>query len=216
MIKCAIFDLDGVITNTTDEHFGAWKNLFKKHFDINLDHTLEVKTKGVSRKDSIEVLLKHYGISVSDKEKHDLMEEKNTHYRALINRIDETKLMEGVLDLITFLKEKDVKIALGSASRNGETILERLKIKDYFDYIVDPSLIKGKPHPDIFLAARDHFGLTSNECIGFEDAIAGIKSIKAANMFAVGVGDEQLNEADVHVSSLLEFNSHLREKLFND
>jgi beta-phosphoglucomutase len=214
MIKCVIFDLDGVLTNTTDEHFGAWCNLFEKHFNIQLDKQLEVKTKGVSRRDSLEVLLNYYGLDISEEDKQRLMDEKNENYRDLINNIDESKLMDGVLDLLMYFKKNSIKIALGSASRNGETILERLKIKDYFDYIVDPSLVKGKPYPDIFLAARDFFNLSSKECIGFEDAVSGIKAIKAADMYAVGVGEENLDEADVQVASLVEFNDQLREKIF--
>ena len=214
MIKCAIFDLDGVLTNTTDEHFGAWCHLFEKHFNIQLDKQLEIKTKGVSRRDSIEVLLDYYGLHISEEYKQNLMDEKNRNYRDLINHIDESKLMDGVLDLLVYLKKNKIKIALGSASRNGETILDRLKIRDYFDYIVDPSLVKGKPNPDIFLAARDFFNLSSQECIGFEDAVSGVKAIKAANMYAVGVGEENLEEADVQVVSLVEFNRELREKIF--
>ncbi len=213
-MKCAIFDLDGVITNTTDEHFGAWCNLFKKYFNIQLDQKLEIKTKGVSRRDSLEILLDYYGLHVSEEKKQMLMDEKNRNYRDLINNIDESKLMAGVLDLLIYLKKNEIKIALGSASRNGETILDRLKIRYYFDYIVDPSLVKGKPNPDIFLSARDYFNLSSEECIGFEDAVSGIKAIKAAHMYAVGVGDENLAEADVQVASLVEFNHQLREKIF--
>ena len=214
MKKCAIFDLDGVLTNTTNEHFGAWCNLFEKHFNIQLDEQLEIKTKGVSRKDSLEVLLDYYKLHVSEEEKQMLMDEKNSNYRDLINNIDESKLMDGVLDLLIYLKKSKIKIALGSASRNGETILDRLKIRDYFDYIVDPSLVKGKPNPDIFLSARDFFNLSSEECIAFEDAVSGIKAIKAADMYAVGVGEENLEEADVQVVSLVEFNNQLREIIF--
>ncbi len=213
MIKLVIFDLDGVITSTTDEHFAAWGFLFKKYYNIELDPALEVKTKGVSRMASLEVLLNHYHLVIDEAMKERLADEKNLHYQDLIIKFDETKLIEGVVPLLNFLKKSRLKIALGSASKNGPFLLQRLGVVDYFDYVVDPSKLRSKPEPDIFLEAMIHFNLTPNECIGIEDAVAGIEAIKRAEMFAIGVGSESLSKADIHVDRLSDLNLNSFEKI---
>ena len=206
-IKLAIFDLDGVITSTTNEHFKAWTLLFIKNFGIQLSSDLETYTKGVSRLDSLKTLLKHSGITIENPmmlEK--LAIDKNVIYNELISEFDHTKIFEGVVQIIDFLKNKGVKIALGSASKNSTFLLERLGIKHMFDYIVDPSNLKSKPEPDIFLAAMNYFGMNHEQCIGFEDAIAGVEAIKSAGMFAIGIGNENLVSADLQYPSLKDIN----------
>lgn len=203
-IHLAIFDLDGVITSTTDEHFKAWSALFKKNFAIDLSPDLEVRTRGVSRRESLNVLLDHYALSVDEGMFKALMEEKNEHYRSLISRFDQSDLIEGVLPLIVFLREQRVHIALGSASRNAPMLLKKLGIESYVDFVVDPSEIKGKPEPDIFLAAMHHFDLEPDQCIAFEDAVAGIEAINRAGMYSIGVGEENLFHADLHIRTFEE------------
>lgn len=201
-VACAIFDLDGVLTSTTAEHFQAWSMLFLKHFGIVLDPKLESLTRGVSRMSSLEVLLNHYQIEVTEDKKKRLANEKNRYYKHLIESFDEGNLLPGARQLLETLKAREIKIALASASKNSGVLLSRLKIESYFDYVVNPSRIKGKPNPDIFIKAQKHFGLKASECIGFEDAIAGIEAIKKARMFAIGVGFEELHQADLIVESL--------------
>jgi beta-phosphoglucomutase len=202
-IKLAIFDLDGVITSTTEEHFKAWTLLFIKHFGIRLDQNLEVYTKGVSRIESFKVLLKHSRVDLDDMKLIEcLANEKNVIYKDLISEFDETKICPGVLDILNYLKQNNVKIALGSASKNAPYLIRNLKLEDYFDYIVDPTHKRSKPSPDIFLDAVYHFGYNPEEVIAFEDAEAGIKAIKNANIFAIGVGDEDLKDADIKLRSL--------------
>jgi len=213
MIKLAIFDLDGVITSTTDEHFAAWDILFTKYFNVNLDPALEVYTKGVSRMDSLNVLLNQYQVVITDEKKYSLAEEKNRVYQEMIAEFNETKLMDGVIPVLEFLKKQGIKIALGSASKNGPFLLKCLGVSDYFDYIVNPSNLKSKPDPDIFLDARDYFNFNSNECIGFEDAVAGVQAIKRAGMMAVGIGTEELHEADFWVNNFNELNHDNLEPL---
>jgi beta-phosphoglucomutase len=202
MLELAIFDLDGVITSTTDAHFEAWKALFERRYGIILDSKLEGLTKGVSRMDSLNRLLSASGIIEDQSTKEAMAQEKNTHYRALIDHFSAKNLLPGVLDVIQFLSSRHLRIALGSASKNAPFLLEHLGISDRFEYVVNPSPLKGKPHPDIFLDAARHFGIDPKNAIGFEDAIAGITAIKRAGMIAVGVGDEDLRDADIHVSSL--------------
>jgi beta-phosphoglucomutase len=201
--KLIIIDLDGVITSTTDEHFSAWVLLFKKYFGIRLDSNLETYVKGVSRIKSLEILLEKSGIQVeSQKIINKMAQEKNKIYRELISDFNETRLMPGVVRFLEYLRNKGLKIALGSASKNGTFLLDKLKIESFFDFIVDPSLLKSKPHPDIFLTAMNHFDLEPEECIGIEDAISGVEAIKKANMYAIGIGPEKLDRADWQIKDL--------------
>jgi len=215
MIKLVIFDMDGVLTSTTYEHFKAWNHLFGQHFNIDLDPALEVKTKGVSRMDSLAVLLNHYHLDIDDSEKEKLADEKNAHYQELISKFDETKVIDGVIPLLDFLKSKDLKLALGSASKNGPFLLQCLGLGDYFDYIVDPTTLKSKPEPDIFTDAMVHFNLSPSECLGFEDAVAGIEAIKRAGMIAIGVGNEHLPRADIFVEKLRDLDFVQLEKVIS-
>lgn len=212
-IELAIFDLDGVLTSTTYEHFHAWELIFIKHFGIEIDRNLEKQTKGVSRIGSFNIICKHYGIDLSDNEKEVLMDEKNAMYLKLIRNFDSSKCIEGSVHLLDFLKSRNVKIALGSASKNGELLIKRIGIEHYFDYIVDPTYLASKPAPDIFIKAQHHFGLKANQCIGIEDAVSGIKAIKSANMFAIGVGPENLIEADIHVETLPQISDDILEQI---
>lgn len=212
-IELAIFDLDGVLTSTTYEHFHAWELLFKKHFDIEIDPMLEKYTKGVSRMESFNVICKHYDLDINDSEKEELIDEKNKTYQTLIQNFDSTKRIEGAEYLLDYLKSHQIKIALGSASKNGKLLLKLIGLEHYFDYIVDPLLLSSKPAPDIFVNAQQYFGLESNQCIGIEDAISGILAIKAANMFAIGVGVENLIEADIHVETLPQLSDDILEQI---
>ncbi|MFU8793431.1 MAG: beta-phosphoglucomutase [Acholeplasmataceae bacterium] len=196
--QLAIFDLDGVLTETSEMHFKAWSILFKKHFDIRIDPKLESLTKGVSRMDSIKVLLKAYHLdeTLNEQEIFNLAQEKNKTYQSLIKDLTPKDLFDGVIALFDYLKGNHIKIALGSASKNGPLIIEKLGITHYFDVVVDPSKNKGKPAPDIFLSACHALNLSPHQCIGFEDAKAGVTAIKKAGMTAIGIGSEDLSQAD--------------------
>jgi len=200
-LKAVIFDLDGVLTSTSDAHFAAWNTLFQHHFGQTLDPDLETKTRGVSRLESLDVLLKACGIAVNETHRQALAEAKNVIYLESIRHFDERNVFEGVEATLQFLRENDVRIALGSASRNGAELLQALKLNRYFDYVVDPAPLRGKPNPDIFLDALHHFKLDPKSCVGVEDAVAGIDAIKRAGMMAVGVGHEKLDQADLVVET---------------
>lgn len=201
--KLVIFDMDGVLTSTNNEHYESWKILFKKHFNIDLNPSSESDTKGVSRKRSLEILLEAYGLNISDPQKMDqLLDEKNQFYLDKIEKFDPSHQMKGAKEILDFFKQKQLKIALGSASHNAPKLLEKLKLMHYFDYIVDPKTLKSKPHPDIFNDAKDYFHLEGQACIGIEDAKSGVDAIKKAQMYAIGVGSEDLSHADWHVEAL--------------
>jgi len=202
MIKLAIFDLDGVITSTSNQHFDAWKHLFKQTFNVELNPQYETLTRGVSRMDSLNVLLKQYQIEIEPSLKDQLIQEKNEHYQSMIQTFNPSHIYPGIIDLLKALKQRGLLIALGSASKNGPKLLDLLELNHYFDYVVDPAPLLGKPNPDIFLDAMNHFHLTPEACIGFEDAEAGIEAINRAGMISIGVGTESLKEAKFKYSSI--------------
>ncbi len=198
MIKLFIFDLDGVITSTSIEHFEAWRRVINERFNVYVEDEIEEFTKGVSRMDSLNIILKAYKLDViTEEEKLVLATKKNEMYKEMISHFNKNNIFKGIIELLDFLKSKNIFIALGSASKNGPSIIESLGIKDYFDYVVDPSNLNSKPSPDIFNKAMNYFNLSPRECVGVEDAVAGVKSIKSAGMYAIGIGDSvQLKQAN--------------------
>lgn len=193
-VQAVIFDLDGVLTDTSHQHFLAWQVLAQ-----GLGHMLDLEVKdaikGISRRESLEIVLKACGIldDFSASEKEALTEKKNAIYLAMIEAFDQSYLNNGALALLQGLKAKGIKIGLASASQNAPLLLERLGITSYFDVIVDPKSIKhGKPAPDIFLKAAEALSIDPSGCLGVEDAYAGIESIKSAGMRAIGIGSKTL------------------------
>lgn len=204
MIKGFLFDLDGVITDSAEYHYRAWKKLAEK-IGIQIDREFNEQLKGVDRMDSLDRILK-YGNKENDftaQEKAALAVEKNNDYLTLIESITPEDILPGIMELISQIKEHDLKMGLTSASKNAPFILERLGISKEFDIVVDPAtLSKSKPDPEIFLKGAELLGLEPAECIGVEDAEAGIESIRRAGMFSVGVGDElSMRDADYRVEN---------------
>lgn len=203
-IKCIIFDLDGVITETSKQHFEAWCHMAEE-LDIHLDPSFEEELKGVSRKESIEKILQYGQVTLDEASKEKYQAQKNTHYQKLISQFSPDDLFEGILDLLQFLKHKEIKVVLGSASKNGPNLIKALGIESYFDYVVDPSKCRSKPAPDIFLAASDYFSIPAAQCWAVEDAVAGVEAIKSAGMYAIGIGEEKnLKEADIVFTTTLQ------------
>lgn len=191
MIKAVIFDMDGVLTETSHQHFLAWNRLAEE-----LGYTLPIQVKdavrGISRLASLDIVLKAVNADkrFTESEKLVLAEIKNIYYIESIKRFTAEDLSEGARELLELLKENGLKIALASASKNSKFLLRAMEIKQYFDIVVDPAVIqKGKPAPDIFLKAAELLNIAPEDCIGIEDAYAGIESIQRAGMTALGVGD---------------------------
>lgn len=203
-VKGIIFDLDGVITDTAEFHYRAWQDLGKK-IGISFNRAFNENLKGISRMDSLNLILEH-GNKVntySEAEKEALATDKNEDYKILIEEITPKDILPGIQTFLDDCIAKGLKLALASASKNGPAILNNLNLTDYFEVVVDPaSLKKGKPDPEIFLKAAELLNLKPSECIGLEDAEAGITSINAAGMFSVGVGSpESMKEADLFVEN---------------
>ncbi|SDJ57680.1 beta-phosphoglucomutase [Salimicrobium halophilum] len=204
--KLFIFDLDGVITDTAEQHYVAWKEMAQS-IGIEIDREFNESLKGVSRGDSLDKILNlNHNLHVSEEQKTELMEKKNEAYRELITSIEPEDIYPGIGELLERLRENSIKIALGSASKNAPFIIKQLQIEHHFDYVVDPASVEnGKPAPDIFLKAADELDVAYEECVGIEDAIAGVTAINEAGMFSVGVGDEaQLDHADYVVADTAE------------
>lgn len=195
MFKGVLFDLDGVITDTAEYHYLAWKKLADE-LGIAIDRQFNEKLKGVSREDSLRLILAHgqREADFSETEFQQLAKKKNDHYVQMIQAVSPKDVYPGILALLKDLKRAGIKISLASASKNGPFLLNQMELTDYFDGIADPAAVKtGKPAPDIFILAAQIVGLEPEECIGIEDAQAGIAAIKASGAFPIGVGKaEQL------------------------
>ncbi|MDT2054823.1 beta-phosphoglucomutase [Enterococcus faecalis] len=202
-----IFDLDGVITDTAKFHYQAWKALADS-LGIPIDETFNETLKGISRMDSLDRILAHGHLenAFTPAEKEALAQQKNDHYVQLLEHLTTEDVLPGVVPLLQQAQARHIPCAVASASKNAPLILEKLGVCAYFATIVDPdSLSKGKPDPEIFLAAADSIGVLPQNAIGFEDAQSGIDGLKAAGIYAVGLSANQpLLGADMQVSEMTE------------
>lgn len=202
-----IFDLDGVITDTAKFHYQAWKALADS-LGIPIDETFNETLKGISRMDSLDRILAHghRENAFTPAEKEALAQQKNDHYVQLLEHLTTEDVLPGVVPLLQQAQARHIPCAVASASKNAPLILEKLGVRAYFATIVDPdSLSKGKPDPEIFLAAADSIGVLPQNAIGFEDAQSGIDGLKAAGIYAVGLSaNHPLIGADMQVSEMTE------------
>jgi len=212
MVKACIFDLDGVVVDTAKYHFIAWRELAK---EMGFEFTLEdnERLKGVSRMTSLEILLEIGNITLSDDEKLKLAEKKNEEYLEYIYKMSPEEILPGVKNFIVTLRNKGIKIALGSASKNAKLILDRLGITELFDALVDGNMVSNaKPDPQVFTLGAELLGVENETCIVFEDAVAGLEAAHNANMKCVGVGDKDtLSEADWNIEGF----ENIKPELFN-
>ena len=192
-----IFDLDGVIVDTAKYHYLAWKQV-ADGFGFEFTHQHNELLKGVSRVRSLEILLDIGNIKLSETEKQSILVSKNDHYLSYITKMKADEILPGVEVFLNTLDDLKIPYALGSASKNAPLILKQVGLFERFKAIVDGnSVSKAKPDPEVFLIAAKKLNLQPNNCIVFEDAIAGIEAAKRAGMIAVGIGDKDtLNEAD--------------------
>ena len=187
-----IFDLDGVIVDTTKYHYLAWKKLANQ-LGFDFTHEQNELLKGVSRVKSLEILLEIGNITLSDSEKKQFMHQKNEVYLSYIQKMDDSEILPNIKSLLHHLKKQGISIALGSASKNAKLILNILNITSYFDVIVDGNKVTAaKPDPEVFLLAAKLLNKNPDECIVVEDAAAGIEAAIAANMLCIGIGNKEI------------------------
>jgi beta-phosphoglucomutase len=197
----AILDLDGVITDTSELHYRAWKRLAEEE-GIPFTRQDNEALRGVSRHESLLRLLK--GSPRSEEEIQSLMEKKNQYYLELIRDLTADDLLPGVRPFIDEARKNDVRIAIGSASKNAKEVIDKLGIGDLIDHISDGYSVEvQKPAPDLFLDAAKHLGLPPGQCVVFEDAQAGIEAALAGGMWAIGIGPvARVGAADAILSAL--------------
>lgn len=195
--KAALFDLDGVLVDTAKFHFLAWKQLADQ-LGIRFSEQDNEKLKGVSRMESLEILLKLGNKKYTDAEKIAMAEEKNKNYVRYIQDMDASEILPGVLKTLTSLQKLKIKIGLGSASKNTAIILKNTGLSQYFDIIIDGNIVSNaKPDPEVFVKGSEGLQISNQDCVVFEDSEAGCHAAKRAGMYAIGVGKaENLPSAD--------------------
>lgn len=195
-LRAVILDLDGVITDTAEYHFRAWKRLAEDE-GILFTRADNEQLRGVSRRRSLEFLLGDHIDAYSEAELQEMMARKNGYYQQLLEDITQQDFLPGALELLSEIRRHGLKMAIGSASKNTKTVLRRLGILDEFDVIADGySVERGKPEPDLFLYAAREMGVEPARCAVIEDAASGIEAALAAGMIAIGVGpEERVSEA---------------------
>ena len=196
--RAFIFDLDGVITETSEFHYMAWKTICKK-IGYDLTRKKNEELKGVNRSKCLDMIMEWAKIRLSEKEIESLLEAKNKIYKDYIKDLNENDVCEGVLNFINDAIKNNIKIALYSASRNAKRILCQLKIIDLFTVIIDGNNVSNaKPDPEGFKIAADLTKTNTKDCVVFEDSISGIEGANKLNMYTVGIGSRDvLKNADV-------------------
>jgi len=188
--KGIIFDLDGVICHTDAFHYQAWKAVADK-LGIYFDEVINNRLRGVSRMESLEIILERYeGPPLSEEEKASIATTKNEKYKALLMQMDKSNVSKDVLHTLNRLREMGLKLAIGSSSKNAGLILARIGLDGFFDAVSDGNDIEfSKPHPQVFLLAAEHIELPPGECLVVEDARAGIEAAVAGGFDSAGIGD---------------------------
>ncbi|CAN5732851.1 beta-phosphoglucomutase [soil metagenome] len=202
-----IFDLDGVITDTAHLHFVAWRYLARS-IDAPFDLAFNEQLKGVGRMESLELILARAQRSdYTHAQKLALAERKNADYMRLIDTITPADLLPGAVTSLIAARAAGCLVGLASASKNAAAVLKRLGITELFDHVVDANHIaRSKPDPEVFLSAASALGVAPADCVGVEDAAAGVAAIRSAGMFALGVGDAHaLAAADQVIPDLTTF-----------
>jgi len=215
IIEACIFDLDGVIVDTAKYHYQAWRSIANQlGFDFSWKEN--EKLKGVSRVDSLEIILKLGGKSISDEKKSELLIKKNDLYLEHIINMNPEEILPGVEDILNEIKHKGLKIGLGSASKNARPILKKTELLDFFDAIVDGNEVsRSKPDPEVFQKGADLLKVKPENCIVFEDSFSGVIAANNGGFHSVGIGSSEfLHNADVVIPSF-DGNSlsHLIDKL---
>ena len=194
--KAIIFDLDGVLTDTSEYHYKAWKQLADEEGIPLTRQENDDNLRGVSRRESLMYIIR--GRNYSEAQIQEMMGRKNRYYIEMMESMTPKDLVAGGRELLKEIREAGIKVAIASASKNCRTVLKLLDIMSYLDGIADGnSVVNSKPAPDIFVYAAGLVQVNTPDCLGVEDADAGIEAIKTAGMQALGIGpEERFHRAD--------------------
>ncbi len=205
MKKGVIFDLDGVLLSTDDMHYAAWKSIADE-LGIPFDRQINNRLRGVSRMESLEIILSQSSRVFSPEEKLALAERKNERYRALLQGLTPAAVAPEVRDTLSALRARGRKLAVGSSSKNTRLILKLTGLDSCFDAVSDgTNITRSKPDPEVFLKAADFLGLAPADCAVIEDAVAGIDAARAGGFLSIGIGDAAAYEkTDRSIRSLSE------------
>jgi beta-phosphoglucomutase len=210
-LKAVIFDLDGVIVSTDEHHYQSWKRLTAEE-GIYFDRKINERLRGISRMESLEIVLERSRKSYTAEAKQLLATRKNSYYQELIQKLTPQNILPGVLTFLEELKKLGVKIAIGSSSKNTPLILKQIGLDSYFDAVVDGNDIKrSKPDPEVFLLAAQRLGIPPDNCLVVEDAEAGVEAALAGGMRVLGLGSASkcprasLRTADLSTVSMEDF-----------
>jgi beta-phosphoglucomutase len=205
MIRGVIFDLDGVLVSTDEYHYRSWLKIAEEE-KIAFDREFNHKFRGVARMKCVELLLASSGRPYKPEQHLEIAERKNRYFNDLLENVTPDLLLPGSMETLTELRQRGVKTAVASNSRNAVKIIERIGIQSLLDAIVDGYDIKNsKPDPEVFLLAAQRIGLKPSECIVIEDAVAGIDAATRAGMRSVGIGTaDYLTNAEILVKNLSE------------
>ncbi len=196
--KGIIFDLDGVICSTDKYHYLAWKKLADR-MDIYFDEKINSRLRGVSRMDSLKIILEHSDKVFTSEEKEKLADAKNEIYVKYLEEMTSEDLTEEVRNTLSKLRKRGYLLAIGSSSKNAKKILQRLGLENFFDAVSDGTNIsKSKPDPEVFLKAAEYLKLQPDECLVVEDARAGIDAAGAGGFDSAGLGEAALYERTVY------------------
>lgn len=187
--QAVIFDLDGVIVSTDDFHYQSWKyiaNFLNINFNKEINHAL----RGVSRKESLEIILKENQLILPETKKEDILVLKNQKYLEFLSDLSSDQVNEDVFQTLKMLKKQSILTAIGSSSKNAKLILNKIGFMDWFDVVMDGTDIQyTKPHPEVFLLAAQHLGLSPKQCLVVEDAKAGVQSALNGGFDCAGIND---------------------------
>lgn len=211
-VRSIIFDLDGVLISTDHFHYLAWKKV-SDELNITFNETMNHLLRGVSRLDSLDIILEKNDLKLSKEEKEQIAEDKNLYYRQYLEKLTPQDVSDEVIETLEELKKLGLKLAVGSSSKNALYILEQTDLIHYFDAISDGcNITLSKPHPEVFLKAAQYLLEEPGRCMVIEDAEAGIIAANAANMVSVGInGVKDSKQADYSIDYFKDILSIVRE-----
>lgn len=196
-IKGIIFDLDGVLVHTDKYHYLAWKEMADKE-DIYFNEEINHLLRGVSRLESLNIILRNAKKTYTEEQKLELVNFKNKIYREYLSKMTKNDVSSDVLKTLNELKQRNFKLAVGSSSKNATFITEKVDLSNYFDVVIDGNnILNSKPHPEVFLKASEKLGLKPHECIVIEDAYSGVEAALNGGFISVGINQAK-NHEQVH------------------